>query len=781
MPRKLLTTVFLFSLFVLVFEISLIRIFSVLMRYHYVFLIISMSMCGLGAGGLIAFYIQKKSQKVLNQTLVLFSLLILTGITMPLSVILIFKTPIRDFLSEYTIISFIPFIPFLFAGAFFSYVFEIFGNWSGKIYFADLMGAATGCILTLSLIGIFGGINIVFFSGAMVVIAALLLSAELQSLKPKTISIFLLCIMVSCIFFNWDNKLFSIPYIKDYGSGITKPLFTVTGNTGSSGKIIYTEWNSFARTDVVEFPDIPDIKYIYTDGDVPTTMHFFNRDIKTIESIKDTVFYLPFADRKNKTVLSIGPGGGVDILASILGESKNITGVEVNPAMFSIMNRYASFNGNLYQYSGVKIYLDDGRSFVKRTKEKYDIIYLALTQSATSQTTGGVLTEGYIHTKEAFRDYIEKLHEDGMIVFITQNELLLLRGFATFLSILNQQHNSELSNLMVFMANKEQFETTPYRYILIAGKNGFSKERQKKIKDFAEKIGIIPVFVPAFVAKPPFDTLGNSTDYNKFVNEINKKLENPANLFPVSDDNPFFLDLSFGVPPQFKKFLFVIFLIILILAGWLVSRDLKKSTGKNDFIPLIFIIYFAIIGNAYMIIEVALIQKFILFIGHPTFAVSVVLFSLLAASSTGSFVSQTWQQKVLLQKTVLASLLIAIVIIFYTFSLQRILELFLYHNRIIRALLSILLIMPAGFLMGIPFPSGIRIMKQYRQELIPWLWTINGLMSVCGSIIAVMIAKTQGFTSTLLKGGLFYLVLSLLVFLYVKSRKLTGPLFKEKI
>ena len=637
MSRKILLAVFLVSLGVLMFEISLLRIFSVLMRYHYVFLIVSMSMCGLGAGGILAFHMKRKLKDTDNPYRAMFFLTVLAGITMPLSIMLLFKTPLRDFFIQYTAISIIPFIPFLFAGAFFSYVFEAFGRLSGKIYSADLAGAAAGCILVLVVLRFFGGINTVFITGAIVLIATLIIA---ETIKTKIASVLFLCAAVACVFVNRDNLFFSIPFVRDSTSEIAKPLFTLTQNSDSSASIVYTEWNAFARTDVVQFPRIPGIKYIYTDGDVPTTMHYFDGDFDSIEYIKNTVFYLPFADLKNPKVLSIGPGGGIDILASILGGSKDITGVEVNPSMFSIMEKYASFNGGLYSHPYVRVFLDDGRSFVKRTTEKYDLIFLALTQSATSPTTGGVLTEGYIHTKEAFKDYLDRLNDDGMIVFITQNEFLLLRGFATFLSILNQPHKSGLTNLMVFTVPESQFETSPYRYILIAGRNGFSEQRKVKIKDMAEKIGIAPVFVPSFVAKPPFNKFGDYIDLHGFIAEINSQLESPVNLFPVSDDSPFFLDLSFGVPLQFKKLLFLVFFFALGIAGFILLRDLKENSDKKFLILTVFITYFAIIGVAYMIVEIALIQEFILFLGHPTFAVSVVLFSLLAGSGTGSFISQ---------------------------------------------------------------------------------------------------------------------------------------------
>lgn len=766
MSNKNLIAVFLISLCVLMFEISLVRIFSVLMRYHYVFLIVSMSMCGLGAGGLFSFYIQQKMKERVNPSSVMFFLAIGAGITMPLSIILLFKTPLKDFLTGYTIISFIPFIPFFFAGTFFSYIFENYGNLSGKIYFADLVGAGTGCILILFLINISGAINAVFVAGALCILGAMLINYK--TLLSKTISLFFLFAIVGCLFANLNNKIFSIPYISTENPELIKPLFSITGN--SDCRIVYTEWNGFARTDVVEFDDSPDIKYIYTDGDVPTTMHFFNGSLKSIESIKNTVFYLPFADMKNPKVLSIGPGGGVDILASILGGSTDITGVEVNPSMFSIMDKYSFFNGNLYKYHGVRVYLDDGRSFVKRTKEKYDLIYLALTQSATSQSTTGVLTEGYIHTKEAFKDYLEKLNDNGMLVFITQNELLLLRGFATLLSILNQPHNpAGLSSLMVFTAPEEMFETTPYRYILLAGKKPFSNERKERIKRFAEKIGIIPVFVPSIVVKPPFDRLAGFVGIDKFINEINAQLDKPVNLLPASDDKPFFLDLSYGIPEQFKKISLIIILFTIFLSGVVVSMNREEIRKKDYTIPF-FIVYFALIGTAYMLIEVGLIQRFILFLGHPTFAVSIVLFGLLAGSGTGSLLTQRWKEKIF-EKVMMVSFVVCVIVVFHMFFLPEVFDTFLYHNRYVRALISFLLIFPPGFLMGIPFPSAIRIMKQHSQQIIPWLWTINGVMSVSGSVVAIVIAKMNGFTAVFFTGGILYLGLSILCLLYLRYKK----------
>ncbi|MCM8805393.1 MAG: hypothetical protein NC825_01495 [Candidatus Omnitrophica bacterium] len=752
MPKKILVAIFLVSLSILIFEISLIRIFSVLMRYHFVFLIVSMAMCGLGFGGILSAYLRKKIQNEEKITEIIFFLVLITSISIPLSVILILKTPLKDFLLGYTAISIIPFIPFMIAGAFFSYVFETYGSIMGKLYFSDLIGAGAGCLVVLYLLKIFGGINTVFFVSAIIAMASFILAWKSLTWKKPIISVIMFFACFSFVFLNFNHKFFKIPFISSKNPEATKPLFTAAEN--NSAQIIYTEWNAFARTDVVEFSDLPDIKYIYTDGDVPTTMHFFDGSIESISSLKNTVFYLPFADLKKPEVLSIGPGGGLDILVSVLGGSSNITGVEVNPSIFSIMDKFSYFNGNIYRYPGVKVYLDDGRSFVKRTKEKYDIIYLALTQSATGQAATGVLTEGYIHTRDAFKDYLEKLNDDGMIVFITQNELLLFRAFATFLSILNQPHTlGGLPKMMVFMSPEEQFATTPYRYVLIAGKTDFSRERKEKMKDMAEKLGIKTIFIPGIVAKPPFDKFGDFVDLHTFVSTINSLLEKPVNIMPVSDDQPFFLDLSFGVPSQFKKLLISILIAVILCAGYVLKNSRERSN-----ITMFFIMYFALIGTGYMLIEIFLIQKFMLFLGHPTFAVSIVLFSMLAGSGIGSFVSQMWEKQ-LIKKVMISALITGLIFIFYLLFLTKIFDIFLYQTRYLRILISVILILPAGFIMGIPFPSGIRIIKKYHTSTISWLWAINGLMSVCGSVLAMVIGKTMGFSSTLMTGALLYILL----------------------
>jgi hypothetical protein len=200
MPKKILVAIFLVSLSILIFEISLIRIFSVLMRYHFVFLIVSMAMCGLGFGGILSAYLREKIQNEEKITEIIFFLVLITSISIPLSVILILKTPLKDFLLGYTAISIIPFIPFMIAGAFFSYVFETYGSIMGKLYFSDLIGAGAGCLVVLYLLKIFGGINTVFFVSAIIAMASFILAWKSLTWKKPIISVIMFFACFSFVF-----------------------------------------------------------------------------------------------------------------------------------------------------------------------------------------------------------------------------------------------------------------------------------------------------------------------------------------------------------------------------------------------------------------------------------------------------------------------------------------------------------------------------------------------------------------------------------------------------
>lgn len=162
-----------------------------------------------------------------------------------------------------------------------------------------------------------------------------------------------------------------------------------------------------------------------------------------------------------------------------------------------------------------------------------------------------------------------------------------------------------------------------------------------------------------------------------------------------------------------------------------------------------------------MLIEIAMIQRFLLFLGHPTFAVSIILFSLLAGSGIGSFSSQFWKKN-LLEKIMITGLLTGFVIGFYVFSLNEIFDALLYQTKFVRTLASFALVFPAGFLMGMFFPSGIRILNQYHPHSIPWMWAINGLMSVFGSVVAMVIGKIDGFAEAFACGGTGYILIFLM-------------------
>jgi spermidine synthase len=751
-PGLLLATILFFSSGILIYEISLTRIFSVLMRYHFVFLTVSLSMCGLGVGGMITPFLRRKMSAYPKKDNNLLEIsCIAAALTMPLSIVLIFLTPLKSFLTSITFIPLVPFIPFLCAGVFFSHLFEIFGNFSGKIYFADLAGAAIGCLLVIPILQLVGGLNATLAAGAFCLASCFLLGL----MKKKRIfaicsMVFLFCTVLLSARSGYGSIL-GIASIKTKNAGFIKPLYQAVDNPVEMPRIIYSEWNAFAKTDVVEFPGI-NLKYIYTDGDVPSTMQYFNGDFSSISDLKQTVFYLPFYACEAKRVLSIGPGGGLDILVALLGGSKEVTGVEINRSIFSIMKRFSWFNGGLYDRPEVNVFLDDGRNFIRRSQDTYDIIYLALTQTATTQSGTFVLNEGYIHTVEAFRDYILHLNENGVLVFVTQDRNLLFRAILSTLSVLSKISPVDESrkHLLALAVSEEAFSTTPYRYALMVRKQPFSPALCSTILEKAQKQKFQPVYVP-FI----HESILEGRTFQEITRKLSRESGPAVNLAPCSDDSPFFLDLSFGIPGTLVRTLLAVIVIAFIYSFLVIKGNQIRTFGRQNVYLAYFAFYFALLGTGYMLIEVILIQKFMLFLGHPTLSITAVVCCLLLGSGIGSFSTRSWREK-MLARVCIAATGVALMVALYTVILNKIFAVAISEQLITRLALTFVLVFPLGYFMGMPFPAGMKVLKQLNGPSIPWMWGINGLMSVAGSILAMICGKSIGFTDVFLIAACLY-------------------------
>ena len=768
----LMIAVFLVALSVLVFEVALTRAFSVLLRYHFVFLALSLAICGIGLGGFIDYitgpFLLRRGSLATHLAL----RACLLAVLYPLAIYLLFSTPLSAALTSIWLVSGLCILPFLAAGMLLSRIFAQYSQRGGSLYAADLVGAALGSFLVIGALQLFGATTVPFTAGVAAALAAVALATGAPRATMVVISALVLLAVGLGMIGNIKNRYIDLPVMTAETDALAKPLFRELGDPRINARIVYTEWNAFARTDVVreagpdgiEHPH--DDYYIYTDGEVPTNMLWFQGDLREIEPrLRGFIGFLPFHWFQPDEVLLIGPGGGLDVLLAQAVGARNITGVELNPSMPRIVRKYGEFNGHVYDQQNVNVVVDEGRSFVQRSRDRYDIIYMALTKTATTASSSLALVESYIHTREAFSDYLNHLTDDGVIVVVMQEPWLMLRLFLTALEALEEtgmERSEALRCLSGLSVPRRFYVAGPYRHVLMVTRHPLPVEMSEQLARETIAVGLEPAFFPGAFEPVPFSWLtreGATTE--EFVNAWNqwKFGEKVINIEPCTDDRPFVVDMTYGVPGQFKALLWgSLVLAFLFSIGAIIHQRACPIQQLPMHILPGTVLYFTALGIGFMLVEICMIQKLVLYLGYPVLTLSVILFALLLSGGLGSFYSQRFP---VTSARALAAAAAGVVVI-YGSLLQyvepQIITATLGWDIRLRCLITVLMLAPLGFAMGIPFPTGLRAVGLQATRLVPWMWGVNGLTSVAGSVGAMVLAKLWGFNTVLQMGWAMYIV-----------------------
>lgn len=773
-----MAAIFLTAASVLAFEVGLTRAFSVLLRYHFVFLAISLATCGLGVGGLLDYLLYRRFPKWDTGSQIAIRGLI-TAVLYPLSIGLLFATPLAAHLTSVWVVSIVSICPFLAAGLLLSRAFAHFSSEGGNLYFADLSGAAIGSFGVIAVLQWVGAVNAAFVCGLLAALGALVLAAVHGKRIIGVGAVVALLAVGGAFVGNLQYDYLGLPVVPLKDAPNAKPLYQELADPNIGAEIIHTDWNAFARTDVVRYTgangefDPEDDLYIYTDGEVPTNMMAFDGDLSKIKRrLSNFIGFYPFYRFNPDSVLLIGPGGGLDILLALSVGADEIVGAELNPSIPRIVRRFGDYNGHIYDYENVNIYVDEGRSFVTRSEQSYDLIYMALTKTATTASSSLALMESYIHTKEAFREELKHLSENGKIAFVCQEPLILLRTILTAREALVDMGVAREDTLDHFVAAslpRQLHFTGPYRQLLIISKNPFTPSESESMARELVAMHLDPAFCPGAYVPAPFNILAENPGIsaNAFISSFNdwwtRRGGNRVNVAPCTDDRPFVIDLSFGIPGQFKSFLagVLIFAVIISAIFILLTQrrdDVSAPVGQLCGAAL----YFTLIGIGFMLVETSLIQKLILYLGYPVLTLSTLLFGILLSSALGSLFSQRWRLDALPVVIIAAAAGVTL----YGLAFQG------FHGPVVnatlawdiryRAFITIAMVFPLGFFLGMPFPAGVRIVGSWGENLVPWMWGINGLTSVVGSVAAMTMAKLWGFSTVQIIGwGIYAGVLAL--------------------
>ncbi len=638
------------TLATLLLELSLTRIFSVVFHYHFAFLAISIALFGLGAGGVFAYVVADWRGNLFAK---LGALSALNAVVVTLSLIL--NLSLRQDLGFWSLalVYFPATLPFFLAGTVVSLAVAESIERVNRVYFYDLVGAGVGCLLLVPLLNSFGGPNTVLATAAFYAAAAGVWYSLAGRVTGRAVSVGLALALLMLLGYNAKFRVIDVKYAK--GQALQDEAFV--------------KWNSFSRIGVSrETPKRGPT--IFIDADASTAISYFNFD-QLSEADRHSLLYegpgFPYLLRPGAKTLIIGPGGGWDVARALAGGSQDVTGVEINPiiARTIMQQRYAAYSQRIYLRPEVRIVVEEGRSFVRRSPEKYQVLQATLVDTWASTAAGAyALSENNLYTSDAFYDYLRHLTDDGILAF-TRWGLEPPRESLRLLSLAR-------------VALARLGETEPWRHVIVVrqgklsdsggwgaldtvmiSRKPFSADDVARVRDAIRETGFQAICLPDERIPNPFTELIRTSDPAKFEQAYS------YNIGPVDDNRPFFFytvqprdigtflghffrgdqpgesradfKVNLAVPVMFGLMAISLVAtgIILALPPLLLRERLPRDKSLGRFLLL-----FLSIGAGYILVEVALIQRFVLFLGHPTYALTVIIFSMLAASGCGSYFSR---------------------------------------------------------------------------------------------------------------------------------------------
>jgi hypothetical protein len=768
-----LAGVALISASLLITELSLTRIFSVTMYYHFAFMAISVALFGLSASGVYVFLMRDRWRDVSTERLLARHSIAFTIATAGALAVLahlrigLTYTPSNIALMALTYL--LSALPFFCGGSAISIAISRVSRRVNAIYAADLLGAGLGCLLLMPALNVVGAPNAVLFAAIVGGLGAAFLFQDAAASRRR--------IMV-------------VGIAAGVAAGLFNPLWNVSTTKGHENHaVLFSKWNSFSRIGVYDQPygawslsekytgPLPDTHLMDIDSAAGTQIIKFNGDLNTVSYLRYELTALGYRlCDKGFHALVIGTGGGRDLLSALVFGASSIDGVEINPIIVNdvMRDRFREYSGGVYDRPEVHVTVEDGRSFVRRSTKQYDIIQASLVDTWAATAAGAyALSENSLYTTEAFEDYLDHLTDrgvlsvsrwvfDGLRLISLAQEAGARRGWnpADRLAIVQQD------KVATFLLKK-----TPYTSVEI-----------DTIAKAASDLGFAVLYLPGRVSPHYGDT---RDDYSRLLHAPDRRefyTRYPLDVTPTTDDRPFFFNTTklrnhafiapfaraIGLRTEHAvnpgawatgglTALLVLLgistlLIVLFVLGPLAITS-RAALGRGWLGSLT---YFGCLGGAFMLIEVALLQRFVLLLGHPVYSLTVTLFSLLIGTGLGSMLSRRVPDARVRSAAVIACLAVAAIGLLWATVLPGLVRAAIASGLGVRIAIAVALMVPAGMVMGMPLPAGVRLLADRQPQLIPWAWGMNGALSVLGATLAVFLAMNWGFSVTLVCGAALY-------------------------
>jgi spermidine synthase len=786
---NILLSLFFISLSLLSYEILLMRIFSITSWSHFAYMVISIALLGFGASGSFIALFRDWLRRRFYSFFTLFSFLF--SISLYFSLILSQRVPFDPFLivwfkEQYLYLLgyyLVLFVPFFLGASCIGISFVKFTGKIHKIYFYNLLGSGGGALVAVLLMYVLSPMHllltITFFAFLASVISCLSLSKRFLQL------LILVSFLIMFGFFLYPPRLHISEY-KALMTSLNLPRARILSQSSSPLGVVHVLQSPAIRHAPglsLNFEgDIPPQLALFIDADSMCAITDFTGDLNNVRYLDYTSGALAYHLLENPRVLILGSGGGSEVLTALYHGAPSIEAVEIDPQIVDLVKKkYGEFSNHIYSWPEVSIKIAEGRGFIQASQEKYDLIQIALLDSFAASSAGVyALSESYIYTLEALKEYLRHLSPEGILSITRWLRMPPRDGiklFATAVEALEELGASDPSSHLIFIRS---WATST----LLIKNSYFTPSQIEKLREFSEERSFDVIWYPGI--KPAEVNQYNILERPHYY-EASSRILSPNrdnfyrnylfDIVPATDNSPYFF--------HFFRLRSLPYLLKTMGAEWVPFMEwgyivliatLVQAVGVSIFLiilPLFFLkgtrtrgsgarvfIYFLSLGLAYMFIEISFIQKFTLFLSYPIYAAAVIIAGFLFFSGWGSYLSGRFSLASSFKIAIAVGAIIMVTLI-YLFFIDHIFSLFIAFSDSVKILISLLLIAPLAFFMGMPFPLGLTVVSSRTPPLVPWAWGINGCASVVSPVLATILAISFGFNVVVSCALFLYLLAAL--------------------
>jgi hypothetical protein len=787
------TGVFLTCMCGLMLQIMETRILSVIGYYYLAFFSIGVAMLGMTAGALLVFY--KGEQKYEPQALsALMSRLMATfGWSVAASLLVLLSIslgsrpqPTLTFVVSWTLVLLVLLPPYVLLGATISLALTRSTARISLVYGIDLSGAALGCLLTLLLLTATDTYSAVLLVGAIGGAAAYAfqrgarLPASTTAPAPwRTRALRPPVVFAALLVAAGTNHLL--------GTHGLRPVL-VKGAVERPHQLTEERWNSFSRVALRMEPQTEafmwspsraavrpriDQGWLNIDGEAGTPIYNYRGDAAAFEFLGYDATAVGYYIRNEGRAAVIGIGGGRDLITAHLFGFRDITGVEYNPIFVRLFSRdYREFSG-ADKIAGLRLITDDARSWFARSDESFDLIQMSLIDTWAATGAGAfTLSENGLYTVEGWTRFLSRLSPTGIFTvsrwFAPAQADETARILSLAMATLIEMGVDRPSEHLYLIAN-DNLST------LIVGRSPLTPADLERLDVTVGRLGYRVLAGPGHpTADPTFERILQAGTTRELV-EYGSRTQ--LNLTPTWDSNPFFFNqLHLSDPVSMARawrastgtvagnlvasltLLTLIFISGVVGAAVLLAPARSSARNVERGALVWSSTYFVLIGVGFMFVELALIQRLSLFLGHPIYGLAVVLFSVILATGIGSLISDFL---VPLRRIAAAAWPLALALYLATLPLWlgKVLEASESSPLLARSAVSVAVSAPAGVLMGFMFPLGIRLCGRLDTRITPWLWAVNGAAGVLASGAAILVAIGTSLNHAMWVGAACYSLL----------------------